>query len=194
MNVRLRFNSDFRAANWYTDELLINSYAVAMNLITASDDPNVHPICLGRIRTIFDLLENSVFIKETNTKKIDQLTECGLRVIAFPEEPIDQIVGIMLYEKLNAILEGRMRITDIDVCSDHGDNIWFMHSEHEKIALSYTPGWWNDEGPSCTTNKKTKNINIIKLNKPLSWESFGLDWNDEVPAEPAVIINIKDEK
>jgi hypothetical protein len=32
----------------------------------------------------------------------------GINVTTLPEEPVDQIIGMMLYYKLNAIMEGRM--------------------------------------------------------------------------------------
>ena len=203
MNVRLRFNVGFRAANWFGGELLVNNYDINIQLITQTLDPMDHNVCMGRIRTVFEMLENSVLINQTDVGKIDELTRCGMRVVALPQEPIDQIVGITLFEKLNSVLEERMRVTDLDLCSLQGDNIWFMHSEHERIDISTNLGWWDDAGPLCHNILQSPNgNNVVKLTKPLTWEAFNLDWDydDEDETEvnvdhrPTVIIKLKDEK
>jgi len=149
MNVRIRFNTEMRTAAWFGDDFLINNFAVNLQLITQSHDASDHAICMGRVRTVIDQLEHSVFVNQNNTGKIDEFINCGLRVTAFPQEPIDQIVGIVLFEKLNAVLENRMRVTDLDICSDLGDNIWFMHGENEKVAAIPDTGWWSDASPQC---------------------------------------------
>jgi hypothetical protein len=194
MNVRIRFNTEMRTAAWFGDDFLINNFAVNLQLITQSHDARDHSICMGRVRTVIDQLEHSIFVHQDNTVKIDEFINCGLRVTAFPQEPIDQIVGIVLFEKLNAVLENRMRVTDLDICSDLGDSIWFQHSENEKISVIPDTGWWSDASPQCNvTHNAAVGKKVVKLQKQPNWKSFELDWASNVPAE-TVIINIKDDK
>lgn len=194
MNVRIRFNYDIRSAAWIGDEFLINNFAVNLQLITQSHNSQDHSVCMGRIRTVIDQLEHSIFVHQDNTVKINEFINCGLRVTAFPQEPIDQIVGVVLFEKLNAVLEDRMRVTDIDICSDFGDNIWFMHSENEKISAIPNTGWWVDASPMCNViYNSAAEKKVVKLRKQLNWKSFDLEWSPTAPTE-TVIINIKDEK
>jgi hypothetical protein len=149
---------------------------------------------MGRIRTVVDSLEHSVLINQNNTDKIKQLINCGIRVTAFPQEPIDQIVGIVLFEKLNAVLEGRMRVTDLEICSDLGDNIWFQHSNNEKISAIPDSGWWTETTPDCNVSDDvTKEKKVVKLRKQSSWKNLDLGWCSAQQAE-TVIINIKDDK
>jgi len=196
MNVRLRFNLDFSAGNWYNNTFLVNNYSVNIQLITQSQTPDDHPVCMGRIRTLFDLLENSVFIDQTNRDKIKELTGCGFQVVPFPQEPIDQIVGIVLFEKLNAVLDGKMRVTELDICSHQGDSVWFMHSDNESISVVPSVGWWTESGPSCVASAPVvQEKKIVKLTKSLSWKDFDLDWYmDSTSDSETVIINIKDDK
>jgi hypothetical protein len=194
MNVRIRFNSDMRTAAWFGDEFLINNFAVNLQLITKSHDANDHSVCMGRVRTVIDQLEHSIFVHQDNVDKIDAFIKCGLRVTAFPQQPIDQIVGIVLFEKLNAVLENRMRVTDLDICSDLGDNIWFMHGENEKVSAIPSTGWWTDASPMCNVvHKSAAEKKVVKLHKQLNWKSFDLEWASTIPSE-TVIINIKDDK
>ena len=194
MNVRIRFNTEMRTAAWFGDDFLINNFAVNLHLITQSHDASDHAICMGRIRTVIDQLEHSVFVHQDNTVKIDEFINCGLRVTAFPQQPIDQIVGIVLFEKLNTVLENRMRVTDLDICSDLGDNIWFMHGENEKVSAIPDTGWWADASPQCNvTHNAAVGKKVVKLRKQPNWKSFDLEWASTAPAE-TVIINIKDDK
>lgn len=194
MNVRIKFNAEIRTSVWLGDEFMVNNYAVNLQLITQSQDPEDHPVCMGRIRTILDQLEHSILINQDNTDKVKELTACGFRVIALPQEPIDQIMGIVLFQKLNAVLENRMRVTDLDLCSDVGDNIWFMHSDNEVVHAIPITGWWGDTTPVCINTAPTANKNkVVKLNRQLNWKTLELDWGSAVPTE-TVIINIKDDK
>jgi hypothetical protein len=194
MNVRIRFNTEMRTAAWFGDDFLINNFAVNLQLITQSHDASDHAICMGRVRTVIDQLEHSVFVRQDNVDKIDEFINCGLRVTAFPQEPIDQIVGIVLFNKLNAVLENRMRVTDLDICSDLGDSIWFQHSENEKISAIPESGWWSDPSPQCNvTHNAAVGKKVVKLRKQPNWKSFELEWTSTSPAE-TVIINIKDDK
>jgi hypothetical protein len=194
MNVRIRFNSEMRTGTWFSDQFIVNNFAINLQLITQSSDASDHSTCMGRIRTVIDSLEHSIFIHQDHTEKINQLVNCGFRVTAFPQEPIDQIVGIVLFEKLNSVLEGRMRVTDLDICSDLGDNIWFMHSDNEKISAIPESGWWADSSPACNVTQPTATEKkVVKLRKQVTWKSFDLEWSSEQPTE-TVIINIKDDK
>ena len=194
MNVRIRFNTDFRTGTWFSDQFIVNNFSVNLQLITQSTNAEDHPICMGRIRTVFDFLEHSILINEDCSEKIKELINCGFRVTAFPQEPIDQIVGIVLYEKLNAVLEGRMRVTDLDICSDLGDNIWFMHSDNEKISAITDLGWWAESTPTCNVAENTATEKkVVKLHKQSSWNTLDLGWSSNQPLE-TVIINIKDDK
>lgn len=194
MNVRLRFNADIRTGVWLADDFMVSNYALNLQLITQCENPKDHPVCMGRIRTVLDQLEHAVLINQDNINKINELTACGFRVIAMPQEPIDQIVGIVLFEKLNAVLENRMRVTDIDVCSDSGDNIWFMHSSNEIIRAMPDTGWWVDSAPICSnTAPSASKSKVVKLKRQLTWKTLELDWDSDASAE-TVIINIKDDK
>jgi hypothetical protein len=194
MNVRLQFNTDFRAASWFGDELIINSFSVSLQMLTQSKDPNDHPICMGRIRAVLDQLEHSVFIDQSNTDKIKELTACGIRVVTFPKDPTDQIVGIVLFEKLNAVLENRMCVTNFDICSELGDNIWFMHNDNERVYAIPRAGWWTDPAPGCVSNPLPNHEKkVVKLKRQLTWKTLDLEWQPQDPTE-TVIINIKDDK
>lgn len=173
---------------------MVNTYSVNLQLITQSQNPDDHPVCMGRIRTILDQLEHSILINQAHTDKVKDLTTCGFRVIALPQEPIDQIMGIVLFQKLNHVLENRMRVTDLDICSEVGDNVWFMHSDNEVVHALPTNGWWDDATPVCINIAPGSNKNkVVKLNRQLNWKTLELDWESDVSTE-TVIINIKDDK
>ena len=69
-----------------------------------------------RIITVSDKRRTNMKIMKPTENKFEKnrvsflaaLTEAELKVCTLPEEPYDQIVGIMLMQKLNAIADGRL--------------------------------------------------------------------------------------
>jgi predicted Fe-Mo cluster-binding NifX family protein len=92
-----------------------------------------------------EYLVDAVFIKDTDDQEqIALLKAAGIKVIALPEEPVDQIIGMMLYSKLSAVMEGCMLIRSIMLSSTAGDNVIYEHDAQESVAPFDQPGWWNE--------------------------------------------------
>ena len=54
---------------------------------------------------VYGELANAVFVGPADAEKADMLNILGVNAVLLPDEPVDQIIGIMLYCKLNAIME-----------------------------------------------------------------------------------------
>jgi hypothetical protein len=196
MNVRFRQTLSFRAGYCFSDHFRMNLYTVNLSMITTSGTGDDHGIALARMQHLFESLDSSIFVEHTNREKIDAFTTAGLNVIALPEPPIDQIIGIILFKKLNAIFEGRLRVTEIGVSSELGEDIEFLHSENETVPSVSDSGWWGDPGPKLSDKAKgTAQQNVVKIKKVPSWKSLDLMWSDqdnELPTE-TVIFTRKDD-
>jgi hypothetical protein len=104
----------------------------------------------------------------------------GANVVTLPDEPVDQIVGLMLYCKLNAIMEGVMTVTALDICSSLGDDVWYEHTEEDAVGPFFDAGWWN----LATTvhnnlDGADRNTKVVKV-VPDCWAEYGLCWPDPV--------------
>ena len=177
MNVRLKDELFFTAGVYYNDQLLMNNYQVRVNMITNSSDGGY--VNVARDRMLWFLrgaLQSSIFIKDDNQKKWDDFTQVGLTVTTFPEEPVDQIVGLMLYCKLNAIMEKHITVTDIEISSEIGDGCWYPHSQLESVGPFDKDGWWNSSDPTQANRPANKNKRVVKLYNSTNWHDLELSW------------------
>ena len=184
MNVRLEYEMNWRAAIWFESRLQVNDYHATISMYTNTSNQEDHVTCMERINHfVYHELTNTVFIKQDDQEQIQALAAAGIKITPLPEEPIDQIIGIALYCKLNAILEEKMIVTGVNIQSDLGDNVRYLHSDQESRGPCDTPGWWYDSGPTHSNFKPTVGgkRRVVKLNRTPSWRDLELDWSDSEP-------------
>lgn len=179
MNVRLQYEVDFLAGIYYDSKLQMNSYSVSMNLLTRTNDPIATNIAMDRVKYfVHGLLDSTVFINQAYMEKAEMLSLLGVNVTTLPEEPVDQIIGMMLYYKLNAIMEGRMEITALDISSTLGDSVWYQHDEEDSPGPFIANGWWHNSGLQHeTVELEPVEDKVVKVvNK--GWHELGLEWDE----------------
>ena len=181
MNVRLEYDMHWRAAIWFENRLQINDYNANIFMYTNTSNQEDHVTCMARINHfVYHELTNTVFIKQDDQEQMQALSAAGIKFTPLPEEPIDQIIGIALYCKLNAILEKRMIITGVNIQSDLGDNVRYLHNSQESLGPCEEPGWWYDSGPTHSNFKPAVGgkRRVVKLNRTPSWRDLSLTWSD----------------
>ena len=181
MNVKIGYTQHVTAGVWWAEHLIMSNYAVTFKLLTVTPDVRDSNIALDRLRYFFEeVLTDSVFIKHDDTAQIKKLKAAGIETIIMPEEPVDQIVGMMLYSKINAIMEGRMVVRSVLISSNVGDEVIYEHDQNESLAPFDQPGWWQDPSPHCLTvnnDKSRDKVFVISNTKP--WRELGLDWYED---------------
>ena len=182
MNVRLQYDLEFLAGIYYDDQLQMNSYSVSVNLLTKTADPASTNIAMDRLKYfVHGVLESTVFINQTNVERAEMLSIMGVNITTLPEEPVDQIVGMMLYYKLNAIMEGRMVVASLDISSALGDSVWYQHDEEDSSGPFRADGWWHKASiQHDTIEPETASANIVKV-MSTGWHEMGLDWPEDKP-------------
>ena len=189
MNVRLRYSTVFTAGIFYDDQMRMNNYQVKLHLVTNSEEGDDHNIALDRIKYfLHNQLNSTVFINSAETDQCRAFASAGIKMTTLPEDPLDQVIGIMLYCKLNAILEDRMIIDEIEICSELGENIVYLHNNQDAQGPFADVGWWQQsDAVHCDLtlwdNEKTVALHHIGS----SWRDLGLHWDE------SVIININND-
>lgn len=187
MNVRIYRDFDFNCGIVYRGEFHINSYQARVKMITDTDDDAEQNIAYLRLRHwISNILHSSVLISR-DSDMLKQYQVTGQRMIELPDEPVDQLIGIMLYLKLNAIMEGRMTITEVQLNSAEGDHVWYIHEQHDNIGPFIADGWWNEARPACCVKRK-RSGKIVSMTRTQDWKDLELDWEDETPPQDTVVI------
>ena len=187
MNVRLQYDLDFLAGIYYDDRLQLNSYSVSMSLLTKTLDAVNTNIAMDRLKMFMHgELANTVFVNQDLQERAEMLKIMGVNVTTLPEEPVDQIVGMMLYYTLNAIMEGRMALTRLDLMSALGDSVWYQHDADEDSPGPFrAEGWWHE--PSVqhdTVVQGDAGDNVVKV-IPNAWIEYGLTWPEDTPEPTA---------
>jgi len=180
MNVRLQYDIEFMAGIYYDDQLQLNSYAINLGLLTKTTDAASTNIAMDRLKYFMHgELANTVFVNQLNQDRAEMMQIMGINVTTLPEEPVDQIIGMMLYCKLNAIMEGRMTLTRLDLSSVLGDSVWYQHDEDDALGPLREDGWWHR--PTTEHHSIAESItpdNVVRVT-PNAWHELGLTWPEQ---------------
>ena len=176
MNVRLQYNLEFLGAVYYDDQLKLNRYKVNLSLVTNTVNRSHIEIAMDRLKVfVRGELENAVFINRTRADLAEVMTLMGINVVTLPDEPVDQIIGMMLFYKLNAIMENNMLVLALDIASELGDEVWYQHDAEDAAGPFIADGWWDN--PSAQhSDVKLDTVDIM----PDAWTEYGLNWSDGV--------------
>ena len=177
MNVRLQYDLDFLAGIYYEDQLQMNRYTVSLNLLTKTKDSVSTNIALDRVKAfVHGALESTVFINQNNMERAEFMQMMGISVTTLPEEPVDQIIGMMLYYKLNAVMEGRMVVTSLDISSTLGDSVWYQHDEEDMAGPFAAEGWWHRASMQHeSVEREPEPGNVVKVIST-GWHELNLEW------------------
>lgn len=195
MNVSLRYEVDWPSAIYYVNQdasvpnLQLNFYSAKICMLTNTEDPGQINLAMDRAKTfVYQELTNTVFINGANETVAKTLELMGASVTTLPEEPLDQIVGMMLYCKLNAIMCDRILVTALELSSKLGDQIWYQHESQDNLGPFSQAGWWklsnlqhNDLVPQSKQKKVKKLPNV-------SWQKYDLEWPNERAVNEATVV------
>lgn len=186
MNSRIRSTLHFTAGVFYGDQLLMNNYRVSISATTNTLDNVINNIALERIKYFIHYeLTNTVFINSTDVDQCRRLLDAGVKITTLPDEPVDQIVNIMLYSKLDAIVEDQLIINDIELSSDLGDNIVYFHGEGESLGPLSDKGWWMESNLTHCKLEFLNNDKVVDMYQARAWRELDLAWPDSTLTPPA---------
>lgn len=187
--IRLEKLLTWNSSICYDDVHVINDYIATISLHTNGHDQDQQNIAYERMKWwIEHVLANSVLLNEADPL-LPAYQATRQRVLVVPDDPVDHLVAVMLYLKLNAIMEDRLILDEIRLSSEQGDHMCYLHSE-ETDAIEYdTTGWWIDPRPIWfipTANRHQ--TNVLSLPKTLEWSDLGLSWNaGQEPTDTVVV-------
>ena len=177
MNVRLKYDIVFTAGIYYNDVLRMNNYNLRLWLITNTHDASSHNIAFDRIKHfIYSEIDSTIFINSDDQLQCQQLVDTGLKITTMPGDPVDQLIGLMLYYKLNAITESRMTIVETELSSLLGDSMTYLHSENETTEDIDCPDWWaSADLVHCDSNLIDPD-KVVILHQSSIWRDLDLAW------------------
>jgi hypothetical protein len=177
MNVRIRHTMPFTAGVFYGGEMRMNHYTASLHMITNSSDPASHNVAFERIKFfVYDCLDSTIFINAGAKEQCEKFMNAGLSITTLPGEPVDQLIGLMLYHKLNAIMCDRIVLEETEISSVLGENIVYSHCENEITDIDNIPNWWNLENPAHNDYVSLPVDKIVTMSTELAWRELDLSW------------------
>jgi len=186
MTARIQRSFDLVMGTHFTGEFYMNVYEIDIYFNVETESIKEQNIALERIKYfITECLENSIACSETETNAIENYLNANMKVCTLPEEPYDQIIGIMLMTKLNSIAEGRLVVSDISICSRMSDGVSCCQSLDDNMGPFFEKGWWSDSTTRINSYvPKNKGKKIVRLGKPTTdWDEVYLSWQ----AKPLIV-------
>jgi len=185
MITRIERDLFFVAGVHFNGTYMINSYDITLSMLVETDNSREQNVANERIDYfIKTILTNAVFVNQEQSCAIAKYVDAGMEVCTLPEEPYDQVVAMAILLKLNAILEGRMKITDITICSMLSEGIRYpiVSEIAENADIMLGDRWWH-KGNVCIRDESTdlldSSTNIVKLFDDSDWTPIGLTWKEK---------------
>jgi len=183
MNVRLKHDMHFTAGIYYNDQLRMNNYNLRLWMTTVTKNPEDQNTAFERIKYfVYTQLDSTVFVNDSHSDACQRLASAGINVTTMPGEPVDQLVGIMLYFKLNAITEGRIDIVETELTSSLGENVTYLHSDFEDSEGIEQPAWWTTADLVHSDIVPRESDKILSLAQNTAWRDLDMAWT-ETPTE-----------
>lgn len=179
MNVRLEYGMAFTAGVWWEGRLIMNNYVARVYMVTACTEPANQNAAFERLKhVIYNEISNTIFVNRQYEKVCANLIAAGLDVTTLPAEPVDQIIGMMLYCKLNSVMEERIIVNEIEISSSLGDNMVYLHAGDENLGPFEAPGWWHDSDPIHCDVSLMDSDKVVAMHRAGIWRELGLAWHE----------------
>lgn len=177
MNVRLKKIWQWTSGLVYDGEFAVNQYTVTVNMDTVTTDRAEQNIAYDRMKLfVTEILQHAVILS-SRTPDLADWKKTNARIVELPEDPVDQVLGIMLYVKLNAMMENRMVVTGIEIASELGDNMSYLHDHGESLGPLAAAGWWHDARPIWYNDRpKRSKDKVVCMDRNPDWKNYGLSW------------------
>lgn len=173
----------FHAGLHFDNAYYINSYDMTLSMLIETDCVNEHYIALGRLdHFIKDILANSVFVHSEEVDVIFAYEQAGMKVCELPEKPLDQVIALAILLKLNAITEGRFKITDITFGSMLSEGVRYpiVSELAENAEIMLGNHWWHKSDLSINDkNIEPISDNVVKLFHEDVWLDMNLSWKSK---------------
>ena len=181
MNVRLKYDLPFTAGIYHNGSFYMNNYTLRVLMATVSDDPDDQTTAFERLKYfICTCMESTIFIDADETEQCNRYVQAGLRITTMPGAPVDQLIGIMLYHKLNAVMENRMIVFETELSSAIGEYMVYLHSEEENTVGYVQPEWWTTADLTHSDHVAANSDNVVSIPQATAWRELDLEWLDNI--------------
>jgi len=184
MNVRLKYDLNFTAGFYSDEKLRMSNYSLRLWMNTNTVHAADQNVAFERLKYfVYTQIDNTIFIDRSNQEQCMKLIEAGLDITTLPGEPVDQLIGIMLFHKLNAIMEDRIIVLETELSSNYGEHMVYLHSEAEETVNISGPTWWTTADSVHSDVDLFESEKVVAMQSGPTWRDLELSWTDETPPD-----------
>jgi hypothetical protein len=183
MNTRIETDFNFLAAVHFEDVFYTNAYDITLSMLVETESLYEQNVAISRIEYFLkNTLENSILINAKFEEETAKYRAAGIKICHLPEDPLDQILGMVLLLKLNAVMENKLRITDLVISSALSNAIRCSIVAESAESLLSGNYWWNSPCLSVNNFNETgiDRTKVIKLFNNDEWVNLGLSFKEIV--------------
>lgn len=178
MTAKVYKDFTFLSSVHFEGKFMVNLYELSASMSVITEDVREQNIAIERMNYFLGShIEDCIFVNEKETEAIEKYNNAGIKVALTPEDPYDQIVGLILLNKCNAIMEDRMVVNSILFGSKLSNLIKFQISDEEAAAEYPGKHWWNSA--ALTMQNKKKKDKIVSLFEKDNWVELDLTWKEK---------------
>ena len=183
MNVRLKYDLHFNAGVYYRGNTILNNYSLRLWMITNTELAEDQNTAFERMKYfVYNHVDNTMFIDGAEQEQCEKFLQAGLNITTMPGDPVDQLIGIMLYHKLNAIMEQRMNIVETELSSAQGQAMTYLHSEGEDTLGVEAPAWWLSADLAHSDFALPESEKVVSMQTTTAWRDLDLAWSELPPS------------
>ena len=183
MNVRLKYDLHFNAGVYYNSNTILNNYSLRLWMITNTELAEDQNTAFERMKYfVYNHVDNTMFIDRAEQEQCAKFLQAGLNITTMPGDPVDQLIGIMLYHKLNAIMEQRMTIVETELSSSQGQAMTYLHSEGENTLGVEAPTWWLSADLAHSDFALPESEKVVSMQTTMAWRDLDLAWSELPPS------------
>ena len=183
MNVRLKYDLHFNAGVYYNSNTILNNYSLRLWMITNTELAEDQNTAFERMKYfVYNHVDNTMFIDRAEQEQCSKFLQAGLSITTMPGDPVDQLIGIMLYHKLNAIMEQRMTIVETELSSSQGQAMTYLHSEEENTLGVEAPAWWQNADLAHSDFALPESEKVVSMQTTTAWRDLDLAWSELPPS------------
>lgn len=186
--MNMRIGSEYKIfANMFSeDELVATRFAVNVKFITNSENPYEYATAINRASYFLnEMCENAIFVDDDSLEEYPELDNMGVDVIVLPNLACEQIIGIMLFCKLNAIMESKVLVDEISIKIDAGQKYEYFHNREDPLDMFEEIGWWHEKTLSIRHPENLPSEKRQKYFESLpSWADLQLEMDGDESMPP----------
>ncbi len=181
-STRIEKDFNFQSALHIEGRFFVNSYDIALSVLVNTDSVREQNVAMNRVNYfLHKVVQNSILVNTNSREDINNFKALNIKVCELPQDPYDQIFGMILLLKLNAIMENKLSITDMILGSSMSDGV--RYSIVSEVSENFGSGdhWWNSPKICLCDHDLALQSggNIVTLFEDNKWSDLGLSWKQK---------------